>query len=124
MQLVYGVLVGFLCVGQPDPTKSNNEGKIVGKWQCTDAGGIVPPGVDLKVEFTAKGKMIMTFKGGVGEESISADYELGKGDRVTFTNFSRPLPGGQKQARDEITIKGDEMTMKEPDGKIMKFKRM
>ena len=124
MQLVCGVLVGFLCVGQPDPTKSNNDRKIVGKWQCTDAGGVIPPGIDMKIEFTAKGKFIMTLKGGALEQSISADYELGKGDLVTFTNFSVAMPNGEKRAKDDVSIKGDEMIMKEPDGKIMKFKRM
>ena len=124
MQLVCGVLVGFLCVGQPDTAKSNNEGKIVGKWQCTDAGGVVPPNVEMKVEFTAKGKFIMMLKAPNLEQTITAEYELGKGDLVTFRNFSVPLPNMEKTAKDDISIKGDEMTMKEPDGKIMKFKRM
>jgi uncharacterized protein (TIGR03066 family) len=122
MQLVCGVLVGFLCVGQPDTAKSSNEGKIVGKWQCTDAGGVVPPGIDMKIEFTDKGKFVMMLKGAGVEQTITADYELGKGETVKFTNFSIAL--GAKEAKDEVTIKGDEMTMKEPDGKIMKFKRM
>jgi hypothetical protein len=108
---------------EPAPPKSDNEGKIIGRWQCTDAGGVVPPGVDMTVEFRPRGKFVMTLKGPGLEQSITADYVLAVGETVTFSNFSIAMANGQKTANDQVTIKGDEMTMREPDGRVMKFRR-
>jgi hypothetical protein len=122
MRTARGILV--CCLLLAVSACSNNKGKIVGKWQCIDAGGVVPPGIDMKVEFTADGKFIMTLSGMGMSQSITAKYSLGMGDTVTFSDFSVAMPNGEKRARDDIKINGNDMTMKEPDGRVMKFKRI
>jgi hypothetical protein len=122
MRIARGIL--FACLLIVVAGCSNNKGKIVGKWQCIDGGGIVPAGVDLKVEFTVDGRCIMTFSANGNSDSISSKYTLGMGDTVNFSDFSRPLPGGQTRATDQVKILGNDMTMKEPDGRAMKLKRI
>ena len=122
MRTARGILVACLLLAVS--ACSNNRGKIVGKWQCIDAGGVVPPGIDMKVEFTADGRFIMTLSGMGMSQSITAKYSLGMGDTVTFSDFSVAMPNGEKRARDDIKINGNDMSMKEPDGRVMKFKRI
>jgi hypothetical protein len=107
----------------PANPKSDNEGKILGKWRCIDSAGLFPPGAEMRVEFTADGKFHMTVNQGGGEQTLTADYTLGRGALVSFVNFNQPLAGGATRIEDQVTITGDDMIMKEPDGRIMRFKR-
>lgn len=76
--------------------KSNNEGKIVGKWSAPN-GAIF--------EFTADGQFIAT-----GGQTIRGRYSLGAGDTVNLTNLSPPL-SGKTRTREKITITGDSMVV-------------
>lgn len=77
--------------------KSNNEGKIVGKWAGTN--GVV-------FEFTADGQFLVN-----GGQTARARYSLGTGDNVTLTNLSPPTKEGATRSRERISITGDTMTI-------------
>ena len=126
MQLLCGVLVSVLSVGLPDPVKSNNEGKIVGKWEST-GGNALPPGIYMNLEFTKEGKFSMTvgMKGAEDKPAavITGKYTLGSGDEVTLSDLSQPV-SGKLTHKETVTIKDKELTMKDADGKAVIFKKM
>jgi hypothetical protein len=119
---------------------SNNKGKIVGKWKATTLPGMSEDdkkaikliGEDnfaLILEFTEAGKMTgtanITFLGKTeNKEVISADYSLGTGDWVFFTNQNPPAKDGKAKSKDKITINGDTMTIDTEKGEKITLTRM
>jgi uncharacterized protein (TIGR03066 family) len=104
------------------PACSSNRGKIVGKWEST--GGNVPlqPGVRRTLEFTADGTLTYTTDAGYSSRTVTGRYSLWMGDAVNIT-FDQDV-AGHKQHRETVTIRGDELTMKDSDGKYMTFRRV
>lgn len=119
---------------------SNNTGKIVGKWKATSL-----PSMDEKekamikligednfaviLEFTADGKMrgsaSITMLGKTeSKEVMSADYKLGSGDWVFFTNMSPPPKDGKTKSKDKVVINGDTMTIDTEKGEKITLTRM
>jgi len=121
MRIVGMACVAVLCLSMA-ACSSNNQGKIEGKWQATDAPGGLPPGASLVLEFTKDGKMIMTMSQGMRHQELRGTYKLKSGDTVEM-NFDQEF-AGRKSHSETITIKGDEMTMTDSDGKTGKFKRI
>lgn len=108
---------------------SNNKGKIEGKWKATsipDMPAGVPAGaVQMVMEFTADGKMVMNMELlGTKQEVMSADYSLGSGDWVFFTNMKPTPKDGKTKSKDKITITGDNLTIDDEKGKTMSFTRV
>ena len=118
---------------------SNNAGKIEGKWQATSLPGLGEKeaaafkmlgegNVKLVMEF-AGGKMTMTVNINMLGQSktqqvASADYSLGSGDTVNFTNLKPPAKNGATKSRDKITINGDTMTIAMESGENVTLTRM
>jgi uncharacterized protein (TIGR03066 family) len=123
MSATYLALAGCLLLAPVPEPKSNNEGKIVGKWEST--GGSVPLPADAKMvlEFTKDGGMSMTISAGIFNKTITGKYKLNKGDAVELYDLSEALSGKTKHT-ETITIVKDELTMKDSDGKDMTFKRV
>jgi uncharacterized protein (TIGR03066 family) len=104
------------------PACSSNRGKIVGKWAST--GGNVPlaPGERRALEFSADGTLTYTTDAGYVSRSVTGRYSLWVGDAVNIT-FDQDV-AGRKRHRETVTIRGDELTMKDSDGKFMTFRRV
>lgn len=116
---------------------SNNKGKIVGKWKSTnlpDTAGKdketlkLAEEVALIFEFTEGGKMtgtasITMFGQTQTKQVMSADYSLGSGDWVFFSNIQSDK-SGLKKSRDKIVINGDTMTIDTEKGEKLTFARM
>ena len=126
--LALGVVCGvvLLC----GACKSNNEGKIVGKWKAvssTDANNqteTLPPGTDLFFEFTQDGRFLAyAMQGGTRHDVGSAKYSLGSGDWLTLTDLNPPQDGKTK-SREKVGITGDTMTIQGEKGKTMTFTRV
>lgn len=120
--------VALLC----SSCKSNNEGKIVGKWKATSLGAEagIPPGADVSVifEFTADKKFTITanvnaFGRSESKVVASGNYSLGSGDWVNLTDVNPPLDGKTK-SREKITISGDSMTFEDDKGKKQTLTRV
>lgn len=96
--------------------KSNNEGKIVGKWQMvpTDAGAAAD--VKVYMEFTAAGKFSMYGTGPANTKTggYSGTYRLGFSDMVYLDNLSPPMQG-QTSGVESIQITGDQLKMKDDE---------
>lgn len=92
--------------------KSNNEGKIVGKWASAEAVEGLPPG-SVTLEFTQDGKFSMN---GLGMTVLSGDYRLGSGDYLTISNITGPGAKDSKKGRIKVTITGDNLTWTEDKG--------
>lgn len=118
---------------------SNNKGKIVGKWKATSFPGmdetakanLKKMGDDafsLVIEFKPDGKMVGTMTINMlgksqTEQVMSADYALGKGDWVNFTNMNPPQEG-KSQSKDKVVIQGDTMTLETEKGEKITLTRM
>ena len=120
MQFVCGILIGALSVGLADPVKSDNEGKIVGKWESV-AGGILPPGVEMSLSFTKDGKFSMGVAALGVMKTVTGTYTLGAGSSVILDNLSEPLSGKTKHT-EKIVIADGKLTMTDADGKAVSFK--
>ncbi len=120
---------------------SNNESKIVGKWKLVESSKpeeikqMSDVGMYLYFEFRADN----TFDMGIGSDKpgmldlikmtgkpvvYPGKYKLGSGDTVNFSEFKGPDGkgfDGKDKARSNITIEGDNMTIKDADGKTMKL---
>jgi outer membrane protein assembly factor BamE (lipoprotein component of BamABCDE complex) len=83
---------------------SNNEGKIQGKWKSTGTVEGAPPGT-VTAEFKTDGTFVMA---ALGMPVLTANYKLGSGDYVNFSNVKSDK--SEKNARVKITIAGDNMT--------------
>jgi hypothetical protein len=103
------------------PACSSNRGKIVGKWEST--GGNVPlqPGERRVLEFGADGSLTCTTDAGYANRTVTGRYSLWVGDAVNIT-FDQDV-AGRRQHRETVTIRGDELTMTDSDGKFMTFRR-
>lgn len=130
---------------------SNNKGKIEGKWKFVslpsqdekskqDLEQLTQLGVYLYLDFKPDGMMTMALgadnpqvldrmKMGVPNQKISWDarYKLLSGDKVELYDVKdeelRKAFKGEK-ARSDFMIAGDDMTIKDPDGAIVKLTRL
>src|SRR6516225_10011222 len=98
---------------------SNNTGKIVGKWELT---GGRPPGASEIWQFTADGKVSVKMSIRARNKSLKGTYTLGSGDTVQL-HFDEEI-GGSKHHSQIMQIKGDELTMSDPDGTKATFKKV
>jgi uncharacterized protein (TIGR03066 family) len=105
------------------PACSSNRGKIVGKWESTGGSVPMPGGAKMILEFTSGGKMSMTISAGFVNKTITGKYSLGMFNNVTLYDLSEALSGRTKHV-EQVTITGDELKMKDSDGKFMTFRRM
>jgi len=100
---------------------SKNKGKIEGtRWKSDAAvvfGKEVPAG-GIIYEFNKDG----TFKGSLGGKGVSGTYTLEWGSVVTL-HCDQTLPTGGSQSQ-HVTIDGEHMTMIDPDGTRISFRRM
>jgi hypothetical protein len=115
--------------------KSNNEGKIVGKWKATAVPGmspeeqkklndLPPEALSAVIEFTADGRMIMSLNMlGQSQQLGTAKYTLGSGDWVNLTDLSPPQ-NGKTQSRDRVVISGDTMTVDTEKGEKITLTRV
>jgi uncharacterized protein (TIGR03066 family) len=120
MRIACGIVVGVLLLSATGC--SNNKGKIVGKWQAV-SGYNIGPGVNFVMEFAADGKFSMTVSANGQGGTITGTYSLGAGDTVYLKNLSMPVSGSTNHS-ETITIKGDQLIMKDGDGKSVTFKRI
>ena len=104
------------------PACSSNRGKIVGKWEST-GGSDLPPGGRIVLEFTAGGQMSMAVSGAGASLTINGKYRLGMFNSVTLYDLSTALSGRTTHV-EQVTISGDQLTMKDSNGKFVTFKRM
>jgi hypothetical protein len=113
-------LVVFLLVFTACGCPSNNKGKIEGtKWisEAATVKGVTLPAGMLSLEFKKDGTLRASARG----RTVTGNYSLGWGDFVTL-NFDQPLVTG-KTHRETIVIKGNRMTMSDPDGTSMTFRK-
>jgi uncharacterized protein (TIGR03066 family) len=94
-------------------------GKMFGKWQMTSGR---PPGASEIWEFTANGKFSVKMSIGVRKKLLKGTYELGSGDTMEL-HFNEKF-GGSKDHSQIIQIKGDELTMSDPNGTKATFKKV
>jgi hypothetical protein len=131
--------------------KSNNEGKIVGKWKILSAPGTEQmlklaqaDGGYLYFEFKSDGTMLMGFgatdpkvQAKIEEDdekdSLSWKYKLLAGAGVEFYDLPAELKeqggGGlfgrnEDRARTKVKIDGDNMSMTDDDGSVCKLVRV
>ncbi|HZY86607.1 MAG TPA: hypothetical protein VFE78_17365 [Gemmataceae bacterium] len=112
------VAVALLAV----PACSFNRGKIVGKWEST-GGNALPPGGRMTLEFTSGGQVTMSVFVTGGSLTVSGKYSLGMFNSVTLYDLSQAVSGRTKHV-ETVTISGDQLTMKDSDGKSVTFKRV
>lgn len=117
---------------------SNNTGKIVGKWKMVSGSSseletLKKMGLTMAWEFKADGTFATSVVslnddkgGGTGLADTSkmprGKYNLGFGNTVNFTDDT--ATGKDKRMTTNITIDGDNMTMKDPDGTTMQLVRV
>jgi uncharacterized protein (TIGR03066 family) len=124
MSATHLALAGCLLLAPAPEPKSNNEGKIVGKWE-SDGGGSVPlpPGAKMVLEFAKDGKMAMHISAGAVNKTITGKYKLKKDDGVELYDLSEAV-SGREQHQETVTIVKDRLTMKDSDGKSLTFRRV
>jgi hypothetical protein len=119
---------------------SNNKGKIEGKWKATSVPGmdekekaalkmIGEDNVAVIMEFTADGKMKLSASLNMlgksqTKEMVTADYKLGSGDWVFFSNMNPPPKDGKTKSKDKIVINGDTMTIDTEKGEKITLTRV
>ena len=126
MRLTRMLAVACLLLAVP-ACMSNNKGKIVGKWESTGGSALQVPGAPpmfMTLDFKADGAFTMAVGAqGMGVvKTINGKYSLGFGDSVTLSNLSEPI-AGHTTHRETITIVGNQLTMKDSDGKFVTFKK-
>jgi uncharacterized protein (TIGR03066 family) len=104
------------------PACSFNRGKIVGKWEST-GGSALPPGGRMTLEFTAGGQVTMSVAVPTSGLTVTGKYSLGMFNSVTLYDLSQAISGRTKHV-EQVTISGDQLTMKDSDGKSVTFKRV
>jgi hypothetical protein len=100
--------------------KSNNKGKIEGKWSSiasTVKGKAVPEGF-LTLEFGTDGSLVYA----AGPITFKGTYSLGMGDNVTL-KLDKEL-AGRKNHTEKVSISGDRLTMTDSDGTALTFKKV
>lgn len=100
--------------------KSENEGKIVGKWRVNSAVSDVkrPPlgtTVHIDYEFTADNRVECVSTVTVGGQTerttiFTAKYKLGPGNSVNLMDISPPIDG-MTSSTERINITGDHMSI-------------
>jgi hypothetical protein len=130
---------------------SNNKGKIEGKWKLVSTSSSSKDAAEKDKEALQKMGIFLYFEfqpGGVlgfgldsekpetidalkalspnQKTSFSGKYVLGSGNRVTIevTDPDAKKVMKSDKGQSEVTIDGDDMTMKDPDGTIMKLVRL
>ena len=105
--------VAVLCVGviilACPACKSNNEGKIVGKWKSTSPFEGAAAG-SVFIEFTSGGMLTMSLQ---STPILTARYKLSTGDFIVLSDVKLMVPTNDKTDRGgriKVTIKGDAMT--------------
>jgi len=96
--------------------KSNNEGKIVGKWKTSAPHEGVPAG-QVFFEFTAD-KLTMSV---MGIQAMTATYKLSSGDYIILSDVKVHVPTNDKMERGgriKEDIKGGNMTWVEKGSTI------
>lgn len=91
--------------------------KLVGKWQPADAKG----GVDVTIEFTDKGKVILALDIGGKTDKIEGTYKV-DGDKLEMV-----ISLNGKEQKETVTLTkltDEEMIGKDSKGKEEKFKRV
>lgn len=120
---------------------SNNKDKIVGKWKMVSASKgdeietMKKVGLALAWVFNADGTFAMeVVSAEVGKEPSplaaafdksklpSGKYTLAMGNTVNFSDVKNG--SGDKRLTTNITIDGDNMTMKDPDGSTVQLTRV
>jgi hypothetical protein len=100
---------------------SSNKGKIEGtKWTslaATVKGESLPAGA-RGLEFDKDSKMVYT----TGQQPYTGTYSLGMGPAVTF-NLEKEVDG-RKIHPEKIVIDGDQLTLTDPDGSEVTFRRI
>jgi hypothetical protein len=130
MRIARHVLVGTfaLCLLVLAGCQSNNKGKIVGKWETTAPipGAELSPGAKLAMEFTSDNRITLDafIVGNAPVSHTSATYRLGFGDTVYVDNYNPPLDSKTTSSVEQITINGDELKMKDENGKWLVFGRV
>jgi len=118
-------LMGFVAVlmlacytGHAAAQEKIDAKKLIGKWQPADSA---KGGVDITLEFTDKGKMIIAIALGDKSEKIEGSYKL-DGDKLELL-----MSFGGKDQKETVTLtklSDEEMIGKNKDGKEEKFKRV
>lgn len=120
---------------------SNNKDKIVGKWKMVSASKgdeietMKKMGLALAWVFNADGTFAMeVVSAEAGKEPSplagafdksklpSGKYTLAMGDTVNFSDVKNG--SGDKRLTTNITVNGDNMTMKDPDGSTVQLTRV
>ena len=99
---------------------SNNKGKIEGtRWTSMQgtAKGVTLPEGSVFLDFRKDGKLFGRF----GTKDLTGRYELGMMNNVTF-RLDQALPNG-KVHTETIVIDGNKMTMTDPDGTKLDFRK-
>jgi uncharacterized protein (TIGR03066 family) len=94
-------------------------GKLVGKWEVTSGR---PSGASEIWEFTADGKFSVRMLIGTRKKLLKGTYTLGSGDTVKL-HLDEEF-GGSKQHSVAMQIKGQELTMSDPDDTKATFKKV
>lgn len=92
--------------------KSNNEGKIVGKWKSSSTIKELPAGI-VFFEFKADNTFVMT---ALGQQIMTASYKLRFGDSVELNNVTPKTPEGYTKIRVKVKIDGDNLVWTEEGG--------
>ena len=102
--------------------KSNNDdGRLVGRWQAVNMPGL-PPGVTAYWTFGADKSFTFVAQGPGGQATITGTYRLSTGDKVYIENLSESV-SGHKVLTSDMTVNGDQMTTRDPDGTTCVFRR-
>lgn len=149
--IAFALAAPLLAQDKPDP-KSNNKDAIVGKWKVTappdkDPGAaegfkeLGKLGIYMYMEFKKDGKFSLGFGADKpesldllkkslpgGKVEFPAKYRLLEGDKVELYDLSAEAKQLMSEKGDtmksDITIKKDEMVVKDPDGTVTKLARL
>ncbi|HVS37139.1 MAG TPA: hypothetical protein VMS17_16375 [Gemmataceae bacterium] len=100
--------------------KSNNaDGRLVGTWVSNSLPN-APPGVAMTWVFGADKSFRMTVQGTGGSKTITGTYRPSFGDAVYIEHLSEPV-SGKNLLEDNITVNGNQMTARDPDGTTATF---
>jgi hypothetical protein len=121
MHFILSFAIGMLSIAAPLPVKSDNEGKIVGKWESLP-GGVLPDGAAITIEFTKERKFTMSVSAqGMIVKTITGTYTLGARSAVTIDNLSEAVDGRTRH-KEKVVIADGKLTMTDSDGKFLVFK--
>ena len=114
-------LLAVLLLGIAAGCSSSNQGKIEGTRWSSESGVVkgknVPAGA-FYLDFRKDG----TLSGRMGPQSVSGTYTLGWGSIVTL-NLDQALSNGKTHTQ-KIAINGNSMTMTDPDGTSLTFRKV